>query len=104
MTEEVFQGYSDTFEVASNPYGMVINFNLSPPSVKVEQSVVARIRVSFEMAKVLTFMMLRNIKTRESQTGVSYPIASEILSNLKIAKEDWDALWASQKLDKWEDK
>ena len=97
MAEEIFEGYSDTFEVVSNPYGMVVNFNLSPPSMRVDGKEVARIRVSWEMAKVLVYLMTRHIKKREVHTGVSYPIPVEILNNLKIAKDDWDSLWQNQK-------
>lgn len=92
---EVFEGYSDTFEVVTNPYGIVFNFNLSPANVRANPTEVARIRVSFEMAKVLTFLLLRLIKKREEETAVSYPIPVEVLNNLKIPKEDWDTFWRS---------
>ena len=102
MAEEVFEAYSDTFEAVGNPYGTVINFNLSQPEARSQQlppTTVARMRLSWEMAKVLTFILLRFVKKTESERGVSYPIPVEILNNLKISKEDWDGLWASQKFD-----
>lgn len=98
---EILEAYSDTFEAVGNPYGMVINFNLSPPqagSYPPPLNTVARIRVSWEMSKVLTFVLLRYIKKTEEDRGVSYPIPVEILNSLKIAKEDWDGLWQYPKL------
>lgn len=95
MAEEIFEAYSDLFDIASNPYGMVVNFNLSPSKVGGDQTPVAKMRVSWEMAKVLGFMLIRHIKTRETETKVSHPIPPEVLNQMKIAKEDWDAAWAS---------
>jgi len=92
---DIFEAYSDLFEVTINPYGMVINFNLSPASPRSDTITVGRIRLSWEMGKVLTFMMQRLIKKRETETGVSYPIPADVLNSLQIAKEDWDALWTS---------
>ena len=97
MAEE-FEGYSDTFEVVGNPYGLLINFNLSPPNMKSDPTTVARMRVSWEMGKVLTTLLLRHIKTAEEKAGVSYPMSYEVLNSLRIAREDWDGLWASPKL------
>lgn len=97
----VFEAYSDTFEAVGNPYGMVINFNLSAPQVGSYSSplhTVARIRLSWEMGKVLTYVLLRYIKKTEEDRGVSYPIPLEILNSLKIAIEDWDGLWQYPKL------
>lgn len=107
MADEVFEAYSDTFEAVGNPYGMVINFNLSSPHMAGpyagQPATVARIRLSWEMAKVLTFILLRYIKKAEADRGVSYPIPVEILNQLRIAKEDWDGLWASPKFKLGED-
>lgn len=97
---EVFQGYSDVFEILGNPYGMVINFDLSPPVRAIEQRTpVARIRVSWEMGKVLSYLILGQIKGWEQKMGVSYPIPTEILNQLKIAKEDWDKVWTPPEFD-----
>lgn len=100
MADEVYEAYSDTFEAVGNPYGMLINFNLSPPGPQSQQmaTMVARIRLSWEMGKVLTFILLRYIKKTEADRGVSYPIPIEMLNSLKIAPDDWDSLWASPKL------
>lgn len=105
MSEDIFEAYSDTFEALGNVYGMVINFNLSPPELGPPKNptTVARMRLSWEMAKVLTFVLLRYIKKTESMRGVSYPIPTEMLNSLKIASEDWDALWASPKFNIGED-
>lgn len=101
MTEEILDTYADTFEAVGNPYGMVLNMGLSPfvrTSYPGQPIPVARVRLSWEMAKVLTFILVRMIKKTEADTGVSYPISMEILNNLKIAKEDWDLVWKSHDL------
>lgn len=105
MNGNIFEAYSDTFEAIGNPYGMVINFNLSSPELGSQKTptTVARMRLSWEMAKVLTFVLLRYIKKTESERGVSYPIPTDMLNSLKIAREDWDGLWASPKLNIGED-
>ncbi len=99
---EVFEAYSDTFEAVGNPYGMLINFNLSSAQAGSGYpgplNTVARVRMSWEMSKVLTFILLRYIKKTEEERGVSYPIPVEILNTLKIPKEDWDGLWSNPRL------
>ncbi|GAI58049.1 unnamed protein product, partial [marine sediment metagenome] len=97
----IVEVYSDTFEAVGNPYGMAIKFNLSPLEVQAHQlpRPVANVRLSWEMSKVLTFVLLRYIKKTEEDRGVSYPIPVEILNTLKIAKEDWDGFWSTPKLD-----
>lgn len=97
MADENIEVYADTFEAVGNAYGMVVKFNLSPLEVHAQlpPKPVAYVRLSWEMSKVLTFILLRYIKKTEAARGVSYPIPVEILNTLKIAKEDWDGLWAT---------
>lgn len=104
MADESFEGYSDSFDTVGNAYGIVVNFNLSPSKIGGTPTTVAKIRLSWEMAKVLTTIMLRYIKKAEADRRVSYPLPIDLLNELKIPPEDWDALWAHPPdLKTWED-
>ncbi len=89
--------YSDQFMVSGGPYGLVINFKASPPEPgpgKVPDTV-ARVRMSYELVKTLTFVMCRHIKKIERDTGVTYPVPGKVLSDLGVGMEDWQAFWKS---------
>lgn len=95
--KETPEFYSDQFMVSGGPYGLVINFKASPPEPgpgKVPETV-ARVRMSYELVKTLTFVMCRHIKKVERDTGVSYPIPGKVLSDLGVGIEDWQAFWKS---------
>ena len=89
--------YSDQFMVSGGPYGLVINFKASPPEPgpgKIPDTV-ARVRMSYELVKTLTFVMCRHIKKIERDTGVTYPVPGKVLSDLGVGMEDWQAFWKS---------
>ena len=95
--KEIPEYYADNFMMAGGPYGAVINFAKSPPEPgqgKTSETV-ARIRMSYEHLKTLTFVLARHVKKLERENSVSYPIPPKILSGLGIAKEDWDSFWES---------
>ena len=95
--KETPEFYSDQFMVSGGPYGLVINFRASPPEPgpgKVPETV-ARVRMSYELVKTLTFVMCRHIKKVERDTGVSYPVPGKVLSDLGVGMEDWQAFWKS---------
>jgi len=58
--------YTDLFEVVGNPYGVVMNFYLSSsdPRTATKQSI-AKIRMSWEHAKAIAFILQRQIKAIE---------------------------------------
>lgn len=88
--------YADNFEAVGNPYGMTLNFAVSVPRPSfspIAPVEVARVRIGWEMAKVLSYILTHLVKRTEFERGVSYPIAVEVLNSLKIPKEDWDAYW-----------
>lgn len=92
--KEIPEFFTDMFEVVGGPYGIVINFMKSPPVPRTEtKETVARIRTSWEHAKAMTFVMQRHVKKIEQDMGVSYPLPSKVLSDMGIAKEDWDTFW-----------
>jgi hypothetical protein len=95
--KEVPEYYADHFMIAAGPYGAVINFAKSPPEPGPGKTpeVVARIRMSYEHMKAITFVLARHIKKVERENGVSYPIPGKVLSGMGIAAEDWESFWKS---------
>lgn len=92
--------YADNFEAVANPYGMTLKFAMSlasHQSYPVAPVEVARVRMSFEMTKVLSYILTNLIKKTEGERGVSYPMAVDVLNQLRIPKEDWDAFWHSSR-------
>ena len=95
--KEIPEIYSDQFILSGNPYGMVLNFRKAPPEPgpgKVPETQ-ARVWMSYEHAKMMTFVMARHIKKIESETGVFFPVPSRVLSELGVGSEDWEAFWKS---------
>lgn len=92
--KEIPEFYSDMFEVVAGPYGVTLNFRKGPPEPRMEsRETVCRVRMSWEHAKIMTYVMWRHIRKMEQDKGVSYPAPPEVLSNLQIGKEDWDNFW-----------
>jgi len=86
--------YSDMFELVGGPYGVVFNFMKSPPVPRVEtKETIARVRMSWEHAKAMTFIMQRHIRAVEQDTGVSFPIPTKVLSEMNIPGDDWEHFW-----------
>jgi hypothetical protein len=100
MTEDeknVPDVYSDQFVVSGGPYGMALGFRKSPPEPgpgKVPETV-ARVWMSYEHAKMMTFVLARHIKKIEREAGISYQLPYRVLSDLGVGKEDWDSFWKS---------
>lgn len=93
--KEIPEFYSDQFMISGGPYGVVINLGKSSPEPgpgKVPETV-ARVRMSYEHVKTLTFVLCRHIKKIEKETGVSYPVSAKVLSDLGVGIEDWEAFW-----------
>ncbi len=96
--KQIPEFYTDMFEVVGGPYGIVLNFKKGPPEPRMDiKETIARIRMSWEHAKAMTFIMARHIKKIEQDTDVSYPLSTKILSDMGIAKEDWDGFWKSER-------
>lgn len=90
--------YSDLFEVVGNPYGSVLIFSLisSDPRVATKQGI-AKIRMSWEHAKAMAFILQRQIKSIEKETKVDYPISEKVLGEMNIKPEEWVKFWKTPK-------
>ncbi len=98
---EVADIYSDQFQLNLGTYGATLNFSLSdptPPSPgsapKVERK--ATVRLSLEHLKVMAFVLVRQVKQYENQTGADVQIPAQILNSLGISLEDWNFLWRAK--------
>ena len=97
MTEP-FSVFIDQFQLNTSPYGATLNFMLTdpmPPSPgtppKSERQ--ATVRMSLEHMKVMSFIMQRSMKQYEAQTGTTIQIPMQMLNQMGISLEDWDACW-----------
>jgi len=95
--KEIPEYYSDQFMLAGGAYGVVISFAQSPPEPSPGKmpEAVARVRMSYEHIKTMTFVLARHVKKIERENAISYPVPAKVLSGLSIAKEDWDGFWES---------
>ena len=97
MTEP-FDLYADAFTVTVTPWGANLSFQLreahpSPTSIQ-QPTHLGTIRMSNEHLKTVIFILRRQIRLHEETNGTSCDVPTQVLSQLGIAREDWDALWA----------
>ena len=97
MTEP-FDLYSDSVMVSTTPWGANLSFQLreahpSPPPNIAQPMQLGTIRMSTEHLKVMAFIIRRQILEHEREGGVSYDVPTAVLSQLQIAREDWDIFW-----------
>ena len=90
--------FTDQFQLNTSPYGATLNFLLTdpiPPSPgtapKVERQ--ATVRMSLEHLKVMSFILLRSVRQYEAQTNTTIQIPMQMLNQMGISPEDWDACW-----------
>lgn len=91
--------YSDQFQINLGPYGITLNFFLTtpiPPGAPgsgPQAERVATIRTSLEHAKVITFLLHRQIADYESHAGIRLALPGDLLNELGIGPEDWQEFW-----------
>lgn len=93
--------YSDQFQINVSPYGVTLNFSLTdstPPSPGVPPRVErkATIRLSLEHLKVMTFVLVRQVRQYENQTGTSIQVPVQVLNSLGVSPEDWESMWRAK--------
>lgn len=90
--------YADQVAIHMGPFGCAINFSLSnavppPPGGAIQGEIVSTVRMSHEHLKVMVFLLRRQMLEFEGRTGVRVPIPQQVLNQLRIGREDWDACW-----------
>lgn len=99
MTEP-FDLYADAFTVTINPWGANVSYQLHEPH-PAQQTItqptrLGTIRMSIEHLKAMTFMFRRQILLHEQGFGVKIPVPIQVLNQLGIAPDDWEAFWREQ--------
>ena len=90
--------YTDAVALNIGPFGCMLNFALSasvpPPagSGPVAQPV-ATVRMSLEHLKLMAFLIRRQVRDYERQSGVQIPVPQDVLNQLRIGREDWEECW-----------
>lgn len=94
---EPFDVYADAFLISLSPFGANLSFEAREPHpsphAPSQNARLGTIRMSIEHLKVMVMMTRNQIKTVESQSGVKFEVPSNLLSQLSIAREDWDGFW-----------
>ena len=95
---EPIDAYADQFQLSTGPYGASLSFQVSPPMVPAPGAApnperVATIRTSLERLKVMAFVLQRQILEHERMAGVTIPIPTNVLNDLRVGLEDWEAFW-----------
>ena len=90
--------YSDTFQVNISAWGATLNFNLTSylpptPGTQSQAERMATVRTSLNHLKVITFILRRQVRQFETESGVTIELPTRVLSALGIAPEDWDTFW-----------
>jgi len=90
--------YADQFQLVLGPFGCALNFSVTdavpgaPGSVP-QPTRVATVRMSPEHLKLMSFLLARQVRAYERQTGVSAGVPSQILNQLGVSPEDWNDFW-----------
>lgn len=98
MPEEIVDEYFDQFQININAWGATLNCMLSShqppaPGAQPQSERVATLRTSVTHLKVMSYMIIRQLKQFEHDQQLSVAIPTGILASLGIAREDWDAFW-----------
>jgi len=94
---EPFEEYSDAFTITLTPFGANLSFAVReahPSSGKSPQiDHLGTIRMSVEHLKTMIMVIRRQILEVEDQTRIKAEVPRDILQQLRIAPEDWEAFW-----------
>jgi len=94
---EPFDEYADEFTITITPFGANLSFAVREPHPSAGRAPQSRhlgtIRQSVEHLKTMVMIIRRQILKVESETGVRAEVPRNLLNQLQIAPEDWDALW-----------
>jgi hypothetical protein len=89
--------YTDGLSLNIGPFGCVLNFGLSPAIAPAGAGAmpqpVATVRMSLEHLKIMAFLIRRQLRDYERQTGVQVPVPQDVLNQLRIGREDWQECW-----------
>ena len=94
---EVFDEFADAFTVTITPFGANLSFAVRPAHpapTQVQQPLhLGTIRMSVEHLKTMVMVIRNQMLTMEQGSGIHAEVPLNILNQLNIAPEDWDAFW-----------
>ena len=94
---EQFDEYADAFTITITPFGANLSFGVRephPPAGRVPNiQNLGTVRMSVEHLKIMVMIVRRQVVQVEAQSGIKAEVSREILNQLQIPFEDWDALW-----------
>ncbi len=92
-----FDVYADQFVVTTTPFGANLSFGVReahPVTSRAPQSTThGTIRMSVEHLKVMIYLVRRQVMKAEQDGVVKAEVAPQILHQMDIHPEDWDAFW-----------
>ena len=93
--------YTDGVSLNIGPFGCALTFAMSPPVAQAAPGVLAQpvgtVRMSLEHLKVMAFLIRRQLRDYERQSGVEVAIPADVLNQLRIGREDWDECWGARR-------
>jgi hypothetical protein len=92
--------YTDAVSLNIGPFGCMLNFALSPavsPAGGAVAQPVATVRMSLEHLKIVAFLIRRQLREYERQSGVEIAIPADVLNQLRIGREDWEECWGARR-------
>ena len=91
--------YTDGVSLNIGPFGCTLNFAMSPPVAQAAPGALAQpvgtVRMSLEHLKVMAFLIRRQLRDYERQSGVEVAIPADVLNQLRIGREDWEECWGA---------
>jgi len=101
--EEPIDVYSDQFMITTTAFGANLSFYVNTPHPEQTKPVAAEklatIRMSIEHLKVMTMIIVKQVKKMESETGVKIAVDRRVINSLGISPDDWDDFWKSSAID-----
>lgn len=93
--------YTDQFTVAFGPYGATINYSLSSPAMPQvgtpqQAERVVTVRMSLQHLKHMAFILQKQIKRYERDTGTNIQVPLAVLNQTQIGPEDWESFWRGE--------
>ena len=92
-----FDAYTDAFKVTVTPFGANLSFQLREahptPHEAPKLETLGTVRMSVEHLKLMAVMIRNQIRRSEEQTGITFQVPTNVLTQLGIPPEDWTAFW-----------
>ncbi len=94
---EPFDQYADQFTITLTPFGANLSFGVREPHPSMgrapQSQNLGTIRMSVEHLKTMVMIIRRQVIQVEGATGVKAEVPRDILNQMQIAFEDWEAFW-----------